>query len=102
MKNNLLILAVFQSFGMTVNQYYGLLFAIVFVLQIPIWFLKEPPAELYPHHGFFELMQELWVTLKNLTTFYLIGNKCGISMPTMCSDYNFRLSPIFDCIPQCM
>jgi hypothetical protein len=36
------------SWGLTVNQYYALLFVMVFFLTLPVWWLKEIEAK--PHH----------------------------------------------------
>jgi hypothetical protein len=60
------------SWGLNLNEFYGLLTAFLVVLYIPIWYLKEPDAKNYPHHSVMELMLELWETMKNLTTFNLI------------------------------
>jgi hypothetical protein len=60
------------SWGLSVNGFYGLLTAMLVVLYIPLFYLKEPDASNYPHHGVVELLMELWETMKNLTTFNLI------------------------------
>lgn len=60
------------SWGLTINQYYGVLFCIVAILSIPVFFLKEPDAKHIPRHTFMEFLQDLWLTLKNLTTFNLM------------------------------
>lgn len=60
------------GWGLTINQYYGLLFCMVAVLAIPVCFLKELDASNTPQHTFSHFMQEIWMTLKNLTTCYLV------------------------------
>lgn len=70
------------EFGLKINEYYGLLFCLVCVLYIPIWFLKEPDASLYPLHSLTGLFYEIWLTVQNLTTFYLIIFVLGINMLT--------------------
>ncbi len=65
----------FQScwaWGLTVNQYYGVLFVIIFILTIPILWLKELDNSLIPRHSWSHFLQGLWATLQNLSTFYLL------------------------------
>lgn len=70
------------SWGLTANQYYAVLFSIVFVLTIPIFWLKElPPAEEVPH-SFQHYLSDLWQTLQNLTTFYLLVYVIGANSLT--------------------
>lgn len=61
-----------RSWGLSINGYYGLLFAIVLILSIPILWLHELDASKIPLHSFSHFFREIWVTLQNLTTFYLI------------------------------
>jgi arginine/serine-rich splicing factor 1/9 len=67
------------AWGLTVNQYYGFLFAVVFILTVPIIWLKEINASHIPQHDFQYFLSSIWATFKNLTTFYLlvfvIGNQ---------------------------
>jgi hypothetical protein len=67
------------SWGLTINQYYGLMFVLVAILTIPIFWLKELNAEHIPQHDMKEFMTGLWETLQNLTTFYLLIFVIGIS-----------------------
>lgn len=60
------------KWGLTVNQYYGLLFALVFILTVPIYWLKEIDSSHLPQHDFNYFIQSIWATFKNLTTFYLL------------------------------
>jgi hypothetical protein len=60
------------SWGLTINQYYGLLFAMVFILVFPILWLKELDGSRIPQHTMKEFVQKIWITLQNLTTLYLI------------------------------
>jgi hypothetical protein len=88
------------SWGLTVNQYYALLFVMVFFLTLPVWWLKEIEAKLHHRHvsigsgsdtegvvdshargghgGFFLFLNGIWQTLQNQTTFYLIIFVIGI------------------------
>jgi hypothetical protein len=52
--------------------YYGLIFAICVVLFIPILFLKELDSTNIPQRTFNEHRLDLWGTLQNLTTLYLL------------------------------
>lgn len=60
------------SWGLSINGYYGLLFSMVFVLTIPVWWLKELDSSAVPLHSLKEFFSEIWITLQNLTTFYLV------------------------------
>lgn len=60
------------SWGLTINQYYALIFSLVFVLCIPILWLKELDPKKIPRHTFRKFMSEIWGTLQNLTTLYLL------------------------------
>lgn len=66
------------SWGLTINQYYGLLFALVFILTLPVWWLKEIDAKHIPQHTFSHFLDGIWQTLQNLTTFYLLIFVIGI------------------------
>lgn len=69
------------SWGLTMQGYYGLLFAITFVLVIPIFFFKEVQkihkvtgvvAATPPAHTFAHFREEIWIVLQNQTTLYLL------------------------------
>jgi hypothetical protein len=60
------------SWGLTINQYYGLLFALTFILVFPVLWLKELDGSRIPQHTMKEFVQKIWNTLQNLTSFYLI------------------------------
>jgi len=66
------------SWGLTINGYFGLLFAIVFVLAIPICWLKELDATHVPRHTASFFFNEIWIILQNLTTFYILIFILGI------------------------
>lgn len=66
------------SWGLTINQYYGLLFALIFILSVPILWLKELDAEHIPVHTVGHFFHEIWLTLQNLTTFYLVIFVIGV------------------------
>lgn len=70
------------SWGLTINGYYGLLFAMVFILTIPILWLKELDGTNVPRHTLSESLHSLWFLLKNLTTFYLLIYVIGIQALT--------------------
>ena len=63
---------------MSINAYYGLLFGIVAILTVPVFWLKELDATNIPQHTGAHFFAEIWDTLKNLTTFYLIIYVIGI------------------------
>ena len=79
------------SFGLTVNQYYGLLFGITFILCIPILWLKETDPRKIPHHNLQFFIKEIWETLQNLTTLYLliytIGTGCLTNFTSLVNTY---------------
>lgn len=64
--------------GLSINGYYGLLLAIVFILSIPVLWLKEIDVKhkdllnMHKHRDFKQFMHEIWLTLQNLTTLYLL------------------------------
>lgn len=60
------------SWGLTINQYYGLLFALIFILTIPVVYLKELDPNRVPKHDWHHYFHNMWQTLQNLTTFYLL------------------------------
>ena len=60
------------SWGLTVGQYYKMLAVIFAVLCIPIFFLREVSSKHIPVHTFAEHGHELWETLKNPTTLFLL------------------------------
>lgn len=60
------------AWGFTVNQYYACLFVIVFILTIPIFWLKELDNSRIPLHNWSHYFAGLWTTMQNLTTFYLL------------------------------
>lgn len=78
------------SWGLDIQGYYGLLFAIVAVLVIPIFWLKEPPAKT-PVHTLSQFAVEIWDTLQSQTTLYLIVYAIGIgaltNFPSIASVY---------------
>lgn len=85
----------FQScwaWGLTINGYFGLLFAIVFVLAIPICWLKELDATHVPRHTASFFFKEIWLILQNMTTFYLLIFILGIqTLTNFTSNANIQL-----------
>jgi hypothetical protein len=79
------------SWGLTVQEYYALIFAILLVLVVPILFLREIDPKTIPHHSLREHSQELWQTLKNPTTMYLMifvaGNNLFSNMAPITTTY---------------
>jgi hypothetical protein len=66
------------SWGLSINGYYGLLFGVVLLLTVPIFWLRELDATNIPQHSGAHFFAEIWDTLKNLTTFYLVVYVIGI------------------------
>ena len=60
------------SWGLSVGQYYKLLAGVLFVLALPIFFLREVSSKHIPTHTFGEHFLQLWETLKNPTTLFLL------------------------------
>jgi len=58
------------------------LFAIVFILTIPIWWLKELDATHVPRHTASFFINEIWLILQNLTTFYILIFILGVQTLT--------------------
>lgn len=80
------------AWGLTINQYYGLLFAMIFILSIPIFWLKELDASHIPVHSMDHFFGEVWETLKNLTTFYLVIFVIGVQgLTNFTSNANIQL-----------
>ena len=79
------------SWGLTVSQYYYLIFVIISVLFIPILYLKEPDARHIPMRTFYEHGVELWETLENRTAFsllvYVTGTGVFASMGNIATTY---------------
>lgn len=68
------------SFGLTVGQYYFLTFVVMLTLFIPILFLKEPSTKNIPLRNFTHHAHDLWDTLQNKTTLYLLIFVFGTNM----------------------
>lgn len=60
------------KWGLTVGQFYGLVFVVCFILFLPILYLKEPDAKNIPVRTLHEHKEEIWDTMKNLTTLYIL------------------------------
>jgi hypothetical protein len=78
--------------GLTVNQYYGLLFAILAILFVPMTMLKERFDNAKTiHRDLSANMSALWSTLQSRTTLFLIifvsGNGVFGQMPNQASVY---------------
>jgi lysylphosphatidylglycerol synthetase-like protein (DUF2156 family) len=70
------------SWGLTINQYYGLLFALIFVCFVPICMLHEPDASYIPQHSLRAFASEIWTTMQSLTTGYLMVFVMGVGSLT--------------------
>ena len=68
--------------GLTINGYYALLFCLVFVLVIPVFWMKELDASTIPIHSIKSFTNEIWLTLQNLTTLYLMQYVIGTGVFT--------------------
>jgi hypothetical protein len=80
------------SWGLSINQYYALLFCLVFALSLPLLWLHELDASHVPIFAIGHYFQEIWLTLKNLTTFNLLVYVIGIQAFTAFnSNANFEL-----------
>lgn len=66
------------AWGLSINGYYGLIFALVFLLAIPIWWLKEIDPSSKPVHSIRDFCYDIWLTLQNLTTLYLLVFVAGV------------------------
>mmetsp|Transcript_10607 Transcript_10607/g.10252 ORF Transcript_10607/g.10252 Transcript_10607/m.10252 type:complete len:546 (+) Transcript_10607:171-1808(+) len=79
------------EWGLSINGYYGLLLILIFFLVIPLLWLKECDPSLVPVHSFKDFFLELWSTLKNLTTLYLlifaVGTGVLTNFPSIVSIY---------------
>lgn len=79
------------SFGLNVNQYYALLFVLTFIIVIPIFWLKEIDPSRIPVHSLSHFVGEIWETLQNLTTLYLlifvIGTGCLTNFTSIVNIY---------------
>jgi hypothetical protein len=67
------------SWGLTVSGYYGLIFALVFVLTLPILWMKEPDPALTPAVPLKQFLTEFWDTIQERSTLNLIIYAVGIS-----------------------
>jgi len=74
------------SWGLTPNQYYGLLFVLVLCLTAPMLFFQElslssssPPP---PPHSLSELLRQIWATMHSLTTLNILIFVVGIGALT--------------------
>lgn len=83
------------AWGLTPKGYYSLLATILLILCLPIFFLKEIPAH-GPPHTFEDHKRDIWHTMQNPTTLYLlifvVGNNTLSSLTaTVTSFVSFRL-----------
>jgi len=79
------------AWGFTPNGYYALIFCLTFILCIPIYYLKEPSSRNHPIHDFARHKQDLWATLMNPTSLFLlifvIGNGIFSAMSPITQTY---------------
>lgn len=79
------------GWGLTVQGYYGFIFAIVFILVIPVFWLKElqSTSEL---HTLSQFRADIWDTLQSRTTLYLLIEVMGIAgLASFNSNVNYYL-----------
>lgn len=67
------------SWGLTVSGYYGLIFALVFVITLPILWMKEPDPALTPAVPLKQFLIEFWDTIKERSTLNLMIYAVGVS-----------------------
>jgi hypothetical protein len=60
------------SWGLNLSQFYGFSTALIFVLLIPICFLKEFDPSHVEMHTFYEHATLLWETIQNRCTLYML------------------------------
>ena len=70
------------TWGLSVNGYYALVFCVVFVLVIPIIWLKELDASNIPIRTFREHILDIWETLQSRTTLSLMCYSAGMAILT--------------------
>ena len=79
------------GWGLTPSGYYALVFCLLFVLCIPIFYLKEPSSRNIPLRDFHHHRLELWETLKNPTSLFLlifvVGNGIFSNMSPITQTY---------------
>jgi len=66
------------EFGLTIQQYYSLIFLLVLLLCLPVLILKELDSSHIPLRPVKEFIFEIWDTMQNLTTLSLIIYVIGI------------------------
>jgi MFS family permease len=87
------------AWGFTPNQYYGLMTCILFVLVVPIFFLKEIAVADDDHghvHTLEQHRKDIWDTMQNPTTLYLLifvtgNNVCSGMLATTQSYVQYTL-----------
>lgn len=77
--------------GLNPNGYYGLILCILFVLVVPVWFLREPDCSNIPMSTFEHHRHDIWETMQNPTTLYLLifvtGNNIFSGMTATVTSY---------------
>lgn len=66
------------SWGLSVNGYYGLLFILILIITLPVFWMKELDASNIPQHTLTHYLSQLWSTMQDLTTLYLLVFVVGI------------------------
>ena len=79
------------AWGFNPNEYYGFILCILFVLVVPIFFLKEPDARNIPISTLADHKKDIWETMQNPTTLYLLifvsGNNIFSTLGAMSTSY---------------
>ena len=79
------------AWGLNPQAYYGLILCILALLVVPVCFLKEPDASHVPIHSLADHKQEIWSTMQNPTTLYLLifvsGNNIFSTLSATCTSF---------------
>eukprot|EP00607_Mallomonas_marina_P007861 CAMPEP_0182419474 /NCGR_PEP_ID=MMETSP1167-20130531/3928_1 /TAXON_ID=2988 /ORGANISM="Mallomonas Sp, Strain CCMP3275" /LENGTH=404 /DNA_ID=CAMNT_0024594427 /DNA_START=611 /DNA_END=1825 /DNA_ORIENTATION=- len=68
------------KFGLTVRQYYGLIFLLCAILLVPVYFLKDPEASRVPKRSYIQFIADLWDTLNSMTAYSLVLYIIGMAV----------------------
>jgi len=67
------------KWGFSIQEYYGFMFCIVFVLFIPVCYLREIDPSQFPRHTPKEFGEKIWNTMQNKTTLFILIYVAGIN-----------------------
>jgi hypothetical protein len=67
------------SWGLSINQYYGLMFSLIACCFIPICYLHEPDASTIPQHSLMTFVTDIWSDEEfDYLVSYYIGYWCRL------------------------